>query len=155
MTPVSSNLLAYGPVETPVNGFTAAIAGDGALELSGVDGLAGGRGVAWTLDASRLTPGIYVLSSQEPGNLNYYVGIFVGSGMNGGNRVAYIPPGGKRINVSLAADQIAKGVKLGILLYQAGSKTPFGPDTLHLSLTPAGQPDTWERPDDTSASGGD
>ncbi|MBT1164021.1 hypothetical protein [Bifidobacterium felsineum] len=125
------------------------------MNLSGGDGLKGGRGVGWPLDATKFTPGYYTLSLTEPAGSTYYVGLFASSGtLNGGNRLGYIQPGEKSVRVSVTAAHIAAGLRLGILLYQAGPTDPFGPDTLYVMIQPAGQATAWERPDDTSAGGG-
>lgn len=151
------NLLAYGPVTTPVNGFTVSVDADGSLLVSGGEGLAKGKGVAWRLDASRFTPGRYRLTLYGDAWTvpNVYPAVWTGDISTSVNRLGYVNTGGRTVAFDLTAEHIRKGLLFGFCRRLTDDNTGFGPIRVRACLTPAGSvPGEWVAPDDITAVGG-
>lgn len=149
----SKNLLAYGPV-TNVNGFTTSVNDAGELVISGT-GLTGGKGVAWPLDVSELTPGYYTLSCTPAFKEGTYAAIWAGpiSENPATNRLSYIPAGITQTQLTITADNLANGLRFGLCrFFDSGSDLPE--TTLRVMLQPSGQSAPWEKPDDVNATEG-
>lgn len=126
------------------------MADDGALVVSGI-GAARGKGVAWSMDTSRFTPGTYTLGMDAAVGPDWYPAVWYGGvPYSGARRLGYIATGGVSVDFTLTQEQIDAGLWFGVARFTSGAAT-FEPITVRAMLQPADRSSPWERPDDTDA----
>ena len=151
----SPNLLSYGPITTPINGYTIEVNTDGSLLMSGTN-LPGGKGICWPLDTRRLTAGVtYTVSMQESVPEICYPAIRVESGSTAKTLLAHIPAGQKTMSITPTEEQLAKGLLFGFSTFQASGGKSFTPVTVRPMMLKSEENSVeWTPPDTLNAIGG-